>query len=127
MLSWVFKFLTSGVLDKLLDYYSQREDSKAVIATKEIEAELETRKLRKELLELDYQHWVTRLIIPFIVYPFALHSGAVCLDSVFHFGWNIAKLPPPYDNMQYSILLSYFLAGPITSLGKGILYHLGRK
>jgi len=52
--------------------------------------------------------WEIRAMTFFIAFPFALHSLAVNMDSIFLFDWNVAQLPEPYDDYQGQILLWFF-------------------
>lgn len=123
----IISWLSGGVLDKLLDAYSKRQDVNAQIAVETIKAELETRKLQKDLLSEEHGWWVTALIRPLIVYPFILHVGAIAVDSTFTLGWGIAKLPSPYEYLEQTIILSYFLTRPVENFGRGILSYLRNK
>lgn len=120
----IVSYLSGGVLDKLLDIYSKKTDSNAQIAVATIQAELETRKLQKEILVVEQGWWVTAAIRPLVVYPFILHIGAIALDSTFTLGWGIAKLPSPYENLEQTIILSYFLTRPIEKLGRSFMDYL---
>lgn len=82
------------------------------IALSRLQAEIETRKVQAQIVEADRGWWVTSWVRPLIVYPCVLHFGAILLDSTFHFGWAIAKLPPPYDGYEQIIILSFFIARP---------------
>lgn len=125
--TWIISSLSGGVLDKLLDAYSKRQDTNAQIATETIKAELETRRLQKEVIVVEQGWWVTAAIRPLIVYPFILHVGAVALDSTFTLGWGIAKLPSPYENLEQTIILSYFLTRPIEKFGRSFMDYLRNK
>jgi len=127
VLTSIVSWLTGGVLDKLLAVYSKRQDTDALIAVETIKAELETRKLQKELLVAEGGWWVTRLIRPLIVYPFVLHVGAIALDSTFTMGWGIAKLPSPYESLEQTIILSYFLSRPFEKIGRNFMDYLRNK
>jgi type II secretory pathway pseudopilin PulG len=120
----IVSWLSGGVLEKLLDAYSKRQDTNAQIAVETIKAELETRKLQKDVLIIEQGWWLTAAIRPLIVYPFILHIGAIALDSTFTFGWGIAKLPSPYDQLEQAIILSYFLTRPFEKFGRGVLDYL---
>ena len=45
-----------------------------------------------------------------------IYFGSIILDSMFHFGWQIAKLPAPWDGYAWVILGSFFLTSPIMAL-----------
>lgn len=127
MISTLISWLSGGILDKLLAVYSKRQDTDALIAVETIKAELETRRLQKELIIAEGGWWVTRLIRPLIVYPFILHVGAVAVDSTFTLGWGIAKLPSPYESLEQTIILSYFLTRPFEKIGRNFMDYLRTK
>jgi hypothetical protein len=82
------------------------------IALARLDAELETRKIQAGIMQADRGWRVTAWIRPLLVYPCILHFGAIMLDSTFLFGWGIARLPPPYDLYEQTIILSFFIARP---------------
>lgn len=127
MWSLALKILTGGLLDKLLAIYSNKTDKDAQIAVATITAELEARRLQKELLVAESGWWGTRWIRPLIVYPFILHIGAIAIDSTFTLGWGVAKLPAPYEYLEQTVILSYFIARPFEKIGRGILGYLKSK
>lgn len=136
LLSLIWKvagFLGGPVFDKLLagvaGYLQQRANSDLArfqagvsadtqIALSRVQAEIETRKLQAQIIEADRGWWVTSWIRPLIVYPCVLHFGAIVLDSTFHLGWSIAKLPPPYDGYEQAIILSFFIARPFEKVAR---------
>lgn len=136
LLSILFKFagfLGGPIFDKLLgglaDLLQKRANDNLVrfqtgvaadtqIALSRINAEIETRKLQAQILHADRGWWVTSCIRPLIVYPCVIHFGAIVLDSTFHLGWSIAKLPPPYDGYEQAILLSFFIARPFEKVAR---------
>lgn len=127
VLSWITSILSGGILDKLLAIYSKRQDTDALIAVETIKAELETRRLQQQLILAEGGWWVTRLIRPLIVYPFVIHIGAIALDSTFTMGWGIAKLPSPYESLEQTIILSYFLSRPFEKIGRNFMDYLRHK
>ncbi len=40
------------------------------------------------------------------------YFGSIVLDSMFHFGWGISKLPPPWDDRIWVILQSLIVITP---------------
>src|SRR5262245_21070226 len=127
MFGWVIKLATGGFLDKLLAIYSNKTDKDAQIAVAHITAELEARKLQKELLVADGGWGPTRWIRPLIVYPFILHIGAIELDSTFRLGLVVAKLPATYEQLELMVITSYFIARPFEKFGRGLLDWLKTK
>ncbi|WP_457108435.1 hypothetical protein [Methylobacterium sp. P5_C11] len=41
-----------------------------------------------------------------------IHFGAIVLDSTFRFHWQAAKLLPPYDEMEWSIVMAVIGVAP---------------
>lgn len=79
----------------------------------------ELRKSMKGFLEL-------RIMTVFIALPFAMHSFAVNMDSIFLFDWNVAQLPEPYSEYQGTILLWFFGLQASQSLASTIAAALKR-
>lgn len=113
----------NAIIARVADHFSRQADRELAselgavqgdtqIALARVNAELEARKVQAEIMQADRGSWVTAWIRPLIVYPCILHFGAIMLDSTFHFGWAIAKLPPPYDLYEQIIILSFFIARP---------------
>lgn len=111
--SLIVKVLSSGLLDKLLDHYNKQDSNAAEIAKAQISAEIETRKLQKDVIIAEHGWWVTRWQRPFLFYPCAIHVLAIIFDTVFSLGWGISSLPSPYNELQFAIILSYFLTRPV--------------
>lgn len=62
--------------------------------------------------------WEMRLVTAVIAGCFTLHLLLVTLDTCFQLGWRIPKFPPPFDEWQGAILLSFF---GIQAVGNGIV------
>lgn len=127
-LSWVTSLISGPLLKGALSYFESKANSEiqktkteGEVAVALINAELEARKVQKEIILAEQGWWVTAWIRPLICYPFILHVGAIALDSTFKFGWGIPKLPTPYDQMEWTIILSYFIARPIEKVTTTIL------
>jgi len=88
------------------------------IALAQVNAQIETRRMQAQIMQADRGWWVTAWIRPLIVYPCVVHFGAIVLDSTFLFGWGIAKLPPPYDGYEQTIILSFFIARPLEKVAR---------
>lgn len=55
------------------------------------------------------------------------YFGSIVLDSMFHFGWAIAKLPSPWDEHAWQILVSFFLVTPAAPVLSAVTAWLHRK
>jgi hypothetical protein len=73
--------------------------------------------------------WGAKAIILMVGLPMAAHMGAVALDTLIPpFGsWGIPRLPPPYDQYEKEIVLSFFLIAPAMPVANSFAAWLGRK
>jgi hypothetical protein len=55
--------------------------------------------------------WGSRLVIVAGGLLSVTYFGAIVLDSLFRFGWSVAKLPTPWDTYCWAILQSFFVLG----------------
>lgn len=106
-----------GIAGKLLDFLSKRSDNTVLtngqnvtgdttVAQAQLLAYVEERKvIAQERAEQHLSPW-TAWMIPTAFGLCMIHFGAVVLDSTFLFNWRVAKLPPPYDEMERYIVLS---------------------
>jgi len=115
IVSLLRRWLGSGGLSRLVDAYAAKKDSEverdrleADVIKARIEAEIEGRRNATEIGKGTAGFWEMRLISFVIAAPFALHAGAVGLDTTFRFGWQIPAYPPPFDEWEGAILLSFF-------------------
>lgn len=107
ILSW---FLGSGI-NQLASIYTKYKDSQnadeqrqAVWAKQQLDAMLANRQSTSGYAEM-------RVITFLIAAPFTLHLLLVALDTMFEWTWNgkhVQKFPPPFDQYEGSILLSFF-------------------
>ena len=134
VLKWILGWLSGGVLDRLLAHFEKKQDTAlerdklvATVSVEEIKAEIETRKLQAQLIQVEQGWWVTALMRPFLFYPLAAHYVAVVGDSMFHFSWDVDRLPAPMDEWQGTILLSLFLSRPLEKFGRSFIDYLRNK
>jgi hypothetical protein len=57
----------------------------------------------------------------------ALYYGSIVLESMFHFGWDIDKLPSPWDQYAWIILSSFIIVSPIAPVLSATTAWLSRK
>lgn len=57
----------------------------------------------------------------------AVYFGSIVFDSMFHFGWNIAKLPAPWDEYAWIILSSFIIVSPVAPVLSATTVWLGRR
>lgn len=72
------------------------------------EKEEQARQTAKDIRLATKDHWEIRFAIGIVVIPTSLHYAFTVLDSIYHFGWEVAPLPAPMDEWQATIILSYF-------------------
>jgi hypothetical protein len=122
--SFLIKILTSGMLEKVLQYFESKDKNETAVLTEEIKAEIERRRVQKEVIAIEHGWWVTAWIRPLLVYPFILHIATIVLDTVFNFGWAIPPLPGLFQELEIAIVMSYFITRPIE---KGIRSYIHKK
>lgn len=122
--SFFLKLVTSGFLDKLLTYYTNKDNVDGEVAKKHIEAEIERRKVQERVIAIEHGWWVTAWIRPLVVYPFVLHLWAIMIDTVFSLGWGIPALPGVFHDLEIAILMSYFITRPVE---KGLRGYFSQK
>lgn len=104
-----------GIADGILSYLAKKQDAKVLTNGQNVTADVtvnqavltayvEERKVmaaeRAKLSESRWTAWMIPTAFGFAVF----HFGMIVLDSTFRFGWAIAKLPPPYDQLQWTII-----------------------
>lgn len=113
--TWVIGKVTGGMLGKLFgpmfDIKNQRNIMEAGLLKESVQADLEINRMKMQMATIHNEWWVTRWIMPAFAYPIAFHFGAVILDSVFLFEWDVAALPGPMAEWEGQIILSFFIIG----------------
>ncbi|WP_292499963.1 hypothetical protein [Methylobacterium sp.] len=119
MMAFLAKLLLGlpGLANGLLAYLNKRSDNTVLVnqanvagdvsvGQAQLAAYVEERKIiAQERAEQHLSPW-TAWMIPTAFGLCMLHFGAIVLDSTFLFNWRVAKLPPPYDEMERYIVLS---------------------
>lgn len=113
---WTFlRWLTGNLAGQLRAAYeaklaaaNETERLIADVTIEDIKARIAAADNAKEVRLATTSFWEMRLLTAIIAACPALHLVAVTLDTVFMFGWRIPKLPPPFDEYQGAILLSFF-------------------
>ena len=57
----------------------------------------------------------------------AIYYGSIILDSMFHFGWQISKLPAPWDQYAWIILSSFIIVSPVAPVMSATTAWLTRR
>lgn len=77
----------------------------------ELRYKVEVARMAADMRTGDREHWFTAWMVPVAFGTFFLHAAAVVFDSMPLLGhqigsWSIEKLPAPYNEMQYSIIMT---------------------
>ena len=104
------------VLNRLIDQWEKKKESdlerdrmEADILKQRIEAFGQAESRAVEIRKKTAGFWEMRLLAFLIAAPFVLHAGAVGIDTTFGFiDWGIPPYPPPFDEWEGAILLSFF-------------------
>lgn len=114
---FLVKLLGSGIVAPVLAYLTKRSDNGVLtnaqnvtgdvtVAQAQLTAYVEERKvIAQERAEQHLSPW-TAWMIPTAFGLCMIHFGAIVLDSTFRFNWQVAKLPTPYDAMEWSIVMA---------------------
>jgi len=115
MISALLRWLTGDLTAALERAYTAKlaadTDEKRLIADAaiaDINRQIEAAQNVKDVRLATAGAWEMRLITAVIAGCFALHLLLVTLDTCFALGWRIAKYPPPFDQWEGAILLSFF-------------------
>lgn len=117
LLAFGLRLASSGLLDKALNALKARADSAveseridASVAIEQIKAEIARRQAQRDVLIAEQGRPLTAFMRPAFAYPLAVYYAAVIADSLFHFRWNVAALPPPIGEWSGWIISAIFLA-----------------
>lgn len=125
ILNWISGGLLSKITDPLAQAYRDKlnadTDIKKLAAEeniKRLELEQQQRNNAKEIRLATSGYWEMRLLTVLIAFPFIYHLWLVTYDTIrTDINLRIPALPPPFDEWQAAILLSFF---GVTVLGSGI-------
>lgn len=112
----------AGLLLKLfsgpiLTYLNKRSDNAVLtngqnvsadvtVTQAQLQAYIEERKVIAQERAAQRGSLWTAWMIPVAFGLCMLHFGAIVLDSTFPLHWGIPKIPPPYDQMEWSIVMA---------------------
>lgn len=129
MFKFILNWLSGGIIrqftDPLLQAQKQFLDadgaSEKLIAEQNlrlIEAENQQRSNAKDIRIATSGFWEMRLLTFLIALPFVIHLWIISWDTWdTSVNWRIPAMPPPFDEWQGAILLSFF---GVTVIGSGI-------
>lgn len=111
----LIRWITGDLVGQLTRAYevrlnAQNETDRLVAdaLAKDVEAKLEARRLAAQIRLETAGFWEMRLLTFLIAGCFAFHLLLVTIDTCFRLGWRIPAFPPPFDEWQGAILLSFF-------------------
>lgn len=104
-----------GIVNGLFAYLDKKTDASVSINQANVSGDVavnqaaltafvEERKVVAGVRAADQQSRWTCWMLPTAFALCMVHFGAILLDSTFLFGWEVAKLPTPYDNMEWQIV-----------------------
>lgn len=115
LIKWLFGWVTTDLAKALTNAYDMKlkaeTQEKALIADAaiaDINRQITALQSAKEIRQATAAFWEMRIITAIIAGCFAMHLLFVTLDTCFQLGWRIPKYPPPFDEWQGAILLSFF-------------------
>ena len=106
--------LGSGALSGLFGYLTNKQNVQLGEDQASLSALVATNRAKAQ--------WLTSLG-PMIVSCTAgeicvFYFGSIVFDSMFHFGWGISKLPPPFDQYFWVILSAFIITTPFAVRAK---------
>lgn len=120
----IVRWLTGDLVGQLTRAYeaklkaeNETERLIASAAIKDLEAKMETHRNATQIRRETSGFWEMRLITFVIAGCFSFHLLLVTIDTCFRLGWGIPAYPPPFDDWQGAILLSFF---GVQVVGQGI-------
>lgn len=119
MLMKLLTTLLTGGIGKVADTYRDIKIAKVKESTQinNVVKELELKRLEneqaaheaaKEVRIATKDYWEIRFAVGLVAIPTSFHYACIVIDSIYNMGWNIQKLPTPLDDLQGTIILSYF-------------------
>lgn len=119
ILGWLLTLLTGPAVDKVLGHLERRAENETEREKVRTLAQIEQIKLtladrvdqRRAMNEVRLAtagFWEMRLLTFMIALPFVWHLWSVWMDTQFKLGWAVDKFPPPFDEWEGVILMSFF-------------------
>lgn len=122
----ILNFLSGGVVQRVLDYFTARDTAKLAILNdgerRAFEERQTIRQNAKEIRLATAGFWEMRLMTFLIALPFVVHVNLVGLDTNFLGGsLRVPKFPAPFDEWEGAILLSFFGVATLAGIGKAAI------
>ena len=109
MFGMLFRFITSGLVKKIISVFTGTDDNATQVALAQIDAEIAAGNNAREIRLATAAFWEMRLITAVIAGCMAAHLFAVTLDTLWtSVNLNIPALPHPMNEWEGLILLSFF-------------------
>lgn len=105
----------------IADYFKNSDTQFARMFVAVLQADIDTKRAARDIVIAEQGWWVTAIVRPLFAYPLALWWGAVILDSIFLFDWEVAALPAPLDEWAGWIVAAYFVMRPVEKLGRSYM------
>ena len=96
--------LTGGTLERILDTIEHKMDDET--KKEQIKADVTKTYVNAQANLMVGRTWWFQL---FFVVPLGMWWSAVCVDSIWHIGLNVSKLPEPLDDWAAYIISALFL------------------
>lgn len=107
-------------LTPLFNYFGKKQDvtlagmQAATSADAQISTTLIQAQIQADQIKVANNNWLGPKIIACSAGELSvLYYGSIVLDSMFHMGWQIAKLPAPWDQYAWVILSSFIVVSPV--------------
>lgn len=115
VLRLILNWLSGGVLDRVLGYFERVQTERLNSLSEERRqeyADARDRRARANEIRLATAgFWEMRLLTFWVLAMFVIHLTAIWADTMWAFGWRVAKLPSPIDQYEWQIILSLFGLG----------------
>lgn len=113
--------ITNPLVEAHKNYLNAQNDEEKLLAEQRIkflEIEQEQRNNQKDIRLATSGFWEMRFLTFLIALPFIIHLWIISWDTWdTRVNWRIPAFPPPFDEWQAAILLSFF---GVTVVGSGI-------
>jgi hypothetical protein len=106
--------LGSGALSGLFGYLKNKQNVQLAEDQASLSAQVATNQAKAQWLASFGPMIVSCTVGEICV----IYFGSIVIDSMFHFGWGISKLPPPFDQYFWMILSAFIITTPFAVRAK---------
>jgi hypothetical protein len=121
-------------LTPLFNYLGKKQDvtlagaQSAIGADAAMNQAILNAQVQAEQIKATQNAWIGPKIIACTAGELSLiYYGSIVLDSMFKFGWEIDKLPAPWDQYSWVILSSFIVVSPVAPVLSATSAWLGRR